>query len=124
MPGLFARIGGGVDWLFGAVGGSIRGAITAPEALRIIGVGIASALSGATPFLAAAAASRSRTELGAALYSGFLTGVAGGAVSYLHRRCDGNPYAPPPPAVHPDGRPRPPNRREPRPIAGVTPPPS
>jgi hypothetical protein len=101
VPGIFARFGAGVDWLFGEVAGSVRGAVTAAEARRILGVGIASALSGASPFLATAAASRSRSELAWAIYSGFLTGVVGATVSLLHRRCDGDPGPPPPPYYGP-----------------------
>lgn len=97
MPGIFARLGAGIDWLFGEVAGSVRGVITAGEARRILGVGIASALSGASPFLASAAASQSRSELARAISSGFLTGVVGATVSLLHRRCDGEPYLAPPP---------------------------
>lgn len=116
MPSVRSKLGVGVEWLFGEVAGSVRGAITLAEARRILGVGIASALSGATPFLATAAASRSRSEMASAIYSGFLTGVIGATVSLLHRRCDGDPAPAPPPYYGPPYYGLPPN-------APVAPPP-
>jgi hypothetical protein len=93
MNGPFSTIGAaldrGLEWLFGEFSSSVRGTLHNDEWRKIVGVGLASALSGATPHLARAAAARSKTELGAALFSGFLTGVAGGTVSLLHRVCDG-----------------------------------
>lgn len=94
---IFTNIGIGLDWMFGRVAGAVRGALTAPELKRIVLVGLASAITGAMPELAKAAAMGSHTELWNAAWTGFLTGSAGGIVSLLHRLCDD----PPPPTDPP-----------------------
>jgi hypothetical protein len=93
---VFTSIGIGLDFLFGRVASTARGVLTAPEFRRVIGVGVASAIAGASPELTKAAAIGSHTELLNAAWTGFLTGAAGATVSLLHRLCDDAPSPPPP----------------------------
>lgn len=86
---VFERAGAGLDWLFSEVAGTAKGVVTSPEWKRILGVGVASALAGMTPEVVKATTQGNHSAMVEAVQTGFITGLACGTVSYLHRRCDG-----------------------------------